>query len=1155
MRKGTLSKCSLAGLLALAALVSCVREAGGPVGDGESRIPIRLSGGIEQPFTTRASDSGFANGDAIGIYVVDYDGGAPGTLLAAGNRADNLRYTFDEAAWVWNPDHEVYWKDGNTHIDVYGYYPYVEGYPESVTALPFEVRADQDADAASGGLGGYEASDFLWGKAADNAPTDRTIQLKMKHILSGVRVSLVEGSGFGSGEWARLEKSVLLETAIRTATIDLSSGVATPTGSRPARGTSAAYNGSDWRCVVVPQTIPAGEVLFKITVGGISYSVSKDAAFTFQPSRLVHFTWRVNKREDSGLEFVFETESISAWEEESFSHQANAREYIIVDVPKPGTLSDCLSRAGYSLNEVASLKVTGTIDRRDFESMKGMASLKDLNLKEVTIVSYEDSPADVIPNSAFQEKQSLLSVILPDRLVEIGENAFFRCNLTGSLIIPEGVEVVGKGAFSCNNQLNGKLSLPSSLKRIGVAEGEMSSSDGGAFNDCGFIGQLMIPEGVTEIGIGSFSGCTGFSGELRLPHKLQKLGHSAFSHCTGLSGSLEIPQTLTEIPNKAFDEMGLSGTLTLHEGITRIGENAFAYTRFKGSLLLPPLLTTIEPGAFDNCDFSGELILPEGLTRIGSQAFRGNWRLMGTLEIPGDVISIGDNAFAGCGSLEGVIFPAGLETIRNGAFAECYGLGRIVCMGTVPPVLHGAPFEGVPKDNFTLEVPEAKIEDYQAAYGWSDFKRIAPYRNFVIRPMKASALNMSVTRDLVLTADGPWEIKSKPDWVSLDKNEGSGKTEIKLTFSALPRGAADCREGEVVFKMKEKAWETTLSVSQYDFAYDEDEVVTLQSATEGNGINIVILGDGYDAKEIHDGRLMEDMNQAMEHFFGLEPYITYRNYFQVYTAVAVSAESGVGTVNTIVHNRFNSTTKDGVVVGGRNGVSDIDMIRDYVCQAPTIDTDNLGDALVIMIPNTTDYGGICYWLGDGMSLAYCPKSDLGYPTDWRGAIQHEAGGHGFGHLGDEYIYHNAFIDACDCSCCAHTFSHDGDYFMNLSLTGKMSEVPWSHLIFHEKYRDFVDVFEGGFMHSRGVYRSEQNSCMNNDIPYYSTISREYIVRRIKRLAGETFSFEDFVEKDVIAVGTETRSAFQLPDYQPRNRRHAAPVWIDSYTKNKNSHHE
>jgi hypothetical protein len=118
------------------------------------------------------------------------------------------------------------------------------------------------------------------------------------------------------------------------------------------------------------------------------------------------------------------------------------------------------------------------------------------------------------------------------------------------------------------------------------------------------------------------------------------------------------------------------------------------------------------------------------------------------------------------------------------------------------------------------------------------------------------------------------------------------------------------------------------------------------------------------------------------------------------------------------------------------------------------------------------------------------------------------------------------------------------WYDNLSLTGKMSEVPWSHLIFHEKYSEFVDIFEGGFMHNRGVYRSEQNSCMNNDIPYYSTISRESIVKRIKAYAGEEYSFEDFVANDVVEAGnTETKSFDSGYLYNPVASRQHEPVFM------------
>ena len=63
------------------------------------------------------------------------------------------------------------------------------------------------------------------------------------------------------------------------------------------------------------------------------------------------------------------------------------------------------------------------------------------------------------------------------------------------------------------------------------------------------------------------------------------------------------------------------------------------------------------------------------------------------------------------------------------------------------------------------------------------------------------------------------------------------------------------------------------------------------------------------------------------------------------------------------------------------------------------------------------------------------------------------------------------------------------------------------------------------MHSEGIYRSELNSCMNNNVPYYSTISRQAIVERIMDYAGESFDFETFVSKDSRDMGDKflTRS--------------------------------
>lgn len=690
---------------------------------------------------------------------------------------------------------------------------------------------------------------------------------------------------------------------------------------------------------------------------------------------------------------------------------------------------------------------------------------------------------------------------------------------------------IKRGAFNGCIGLNGILSLPSTLKKLGN-RGEDDMGDegtdyyGGVFQNCrNLTGNLILPDNLELIRGYCFSGCSGLYGELRLPAKLKRMGNCAFSSCSGFTGSLSIPQGITALPSEAFHNCGFNGTLTLHNGITNIANDAFANCHFKGELHLPKSLKVISENAFCNNDFSGTLTLPSTLTHIGSNAFAYNWRLMGILDIPQEVESIGENAFSNCKMLEGIIFPESMETIRQGAFNECYGINSIICKGTMPAHIESGAFDGVAKDNFTLEVPESAISQYQAAPGWCDFKRIAAHHELVCRPSVACALSTEHKQKLVINAEGEWEVASKPDWCEVSPASGNKKTEVTLTIKGMAKNA-DSRDGKVVFRLKDKDYTHECSVSQYGYEYGEDEWITLQKATKGNngGINIVLLGDGFSAKDIASGKYLKDIKQEVEYFFGIEPYKTYRDYFNVYTAIPLSTESGVGTVNTIRYNRFNTT-----FTGGVGLKADYDEVFDYALGAPTVNKGNLNQTLIIMVPNSTDYGGICQMWEDGSAIAFCPQSTYGYPLDTRGVIQHEAGGHGFGKLGDEYIYHNAFIDFCDCTCCGHVFEFNAakslGWFDNLELTGKMHSVGWSHLIFDNRYSDIVDIYEGGYMHNRGVFRSEPNSCMNNDIPYYSTISRESIVKRIKAYAGETYSFEDFVKNDKRDAGIVESRAF------------------------------
>lgn len=1112
----------------LSLLTSCSDDLFNDDGNRHGTDRINLSGEIDQLAVTRVNDSGFCDGDVIGVYIVDYNGNTPGTLLPSGNRGDNVRHTFDESANKWNSAYDIYWKDKHTPIDVYGYYPY--GSPESIDAYPFTVERDQSTISEGGAMGGYEASDFLWGKVENVAPTTNVIRLPMKHRMANARITLVEGTGFASDEWVQTEKNILVANLVREATINLADGTVTPTGGIEKTATVPSNNGNEWRAIVIPQTVQAGTTLFSITVGGTPYKFTKNEDLTYVAGKMNNFTIRVDKKENTGqYTLTLISESITPWENDLVSHDADAREYIIIN-STAGHLKDSIIAANKDYTQVKNLKITGRINSQDFYFMRdSMDNLQALNLKEVSVsggfndydyynyFNTQDSEEEIegmIPSLAFQYKKSLIRIVLPDKLTGIGYDAFSECdNLTGSIIIPEGTTRIAREAFYGCYSLDGSLSLPSTLEYIGTF----------AFSNCKFSCELILPNELRYIGNYAFNNGT-FYGNLVLPHELEYIGEYAFLNCADITGNLSIPQKIKNISNGTFQSSGFDGTLTLHDGIIAIGSTAFANTNLKGNLILPKDLTTIGISAFDGCNFSGNLIFPKELVTINNNAFVGNTRISGTIEFPESMSTIGANAFDGCTGIEGIVIPAGIENIRSGAFNNCFGIGSIVCKGEMPARVESGAFNGVAKDNFTLEVPESAVAQYQTAPGWNEFKRIAAHHELVCRPSTACAINTEHKQTLIVDAEGEWEVASKPDWCELSQTSGGNKTEVTLTIKSMAKGSGD-RTGEIVFKLKNEDYTHTCTVNQYDYEYGENEWLTLQKATRGNngGINIVILGDGYDAKDISSGDYLTNIKQEVEYFFGIEPYTTYRDYFNVYTAFPLSTETGVGTVNTIRYNRFNTT-----YTGGVGLTADYDEIFNYALNAPTVTQDNLKQTLIIIVPNSTDYGGITQMWEDGSAIAFCPLSTYGYPLDSRGVIQHEAGGHGFGKLGDEYIYHNAFIDFCNCLCCGHTDEFNNaknlGWYENLSLTGKMHEVPWSHLIFDNRYSDIVDIFEGGFMHNRGVFRSEQNSCMNNNIPYYSTISRESIVKRIKRYAGETYSYEEFVANDRRDAGTVTRSS-------------------------------
>lgn len=318
--------------------------------------------------------------------------------------------------------------------------------------------------------------------------------------------------------------------------------------------------------------------------------------------------------------------------------------------------------------------------------------------------------------------------------------------------------------------------------------------------------------------------------------------------------------------------------------------------------------------------------------------------------------------------------------------------------------------------------------------------------------------------------------------------------------------------------------------------YSKDgEVKLLQKATVGNGINIVLMGDGYTDRLIADGTYDNTMNTAMEKLFTEEPYKSFRNYFNVYSVSVVSANEVFGIKS---HTSLGSYFGEGTHVGGNDSKA-----FEYALKA--ISEEQMDNAMVVVIMNDIRHAGTCwmYWpedgdWGNGVSVSYFPAG----PSDesLERLIHHETCGHGFAKLADEYAYQeNGQIPDEEIESNKSTEKYG--WWKNADFTNDPAKVKWTHFLNDSRYsNEGLGVYEGAFTYWTGAYRPTQNSIMNTNVGGFNAPSREAIYYRIHKLAygaNWEYDYEKFVEWDAMnRASSATRGVpyrLDIPDdYKP-----------------------
>lgn len=417
------------------------------------------------------------------------------------------------------------------------------------------------------------------------------------------------------------------------------------------------------------------------------------------------------------------------------------------------------------------------------------------------------------------------------------------------------------------------------------------------------------------------------------------------------------------------------------------------------------------------------------------------------------------------------------------------------------------------------------------------------------------------------------EFNATSDWKAIAANAGSDKWikvepesgaagNAKITINFAANNWYEEREGDITIisgntseKVVIKQGNITSMLTPIDGTYEssdyskDGEIHTMLEAKEGNGIDIVFMGDGFADTRINDGSYHKTMMYAMEMFFNIEPYKSFRHLFNCKYVNVISKHENFDNQDTALQTYFG----EGTAVSGHTGII-LKHAYDIVGK------ERLDETTIIVVVNSPTHDGMCVLIapevennyGGGAAIAWNALDQI-----WT-TIPHECGGHGFGKLADEYVTYNETIPNNNVQSEELHYRPRG-WYKNIDYTDDPNEVKWSHFLSDSRYKDEdIGIFEGANYYQYGAYRPSYNSMMSNsystNIPFNAP-SREAIYYRIHKLAyGEEweYDYEKFVEYDAInRTGNKTRS--QQIDCVTKPEKHSTPIilnktWREVMTK-------
>ena len=701
------------------------------------------------------------------------------------------------------------------------------------------------------------------------------------------------------------------------------------------------------------------------------------------------------------------------------------------------------------------------------------------------------------------------------------------------------------------------------VTNVGMDEWGVFSSD--------FITDIKLPNCVESIGDAAFQNSRIES--FHTPDNLKSVGRHILRGCNSLTriygphASPDEKALVTEngaMVGYAFGALGK--VLTIPEGVKTIAEGLFQSLGELETVVVPESLVSIGQQAFTLChslrEFRGNNDnIPDGRTFINPDGELAALATSGLTDyvMPGEVRYFGYWIFTWADELRSITFPSSLSlddfnTLNTiNFFRDCNNLEFFYGENTTDDhhclILSDFLFAVTPVTPEDYKVPSgygisetngALFRDYTHAVRVTladEIRRVGAYSfsnmpNLRAVTMPARLSNMENDQFYRTTGLDTLYLRSYAPPVYYEFNSISGLAEDGVVI-CVPRGFEGLYKTSTYWakyadRIVGYSFDGLPALDYYistDFSRDGN-VKQLQKAKKGNGIDIVLMGDGFSDRQIADGTYAAVMDKMADAFFSEEPYTSHRDLFNVYSVDVVSMVEGYDNAGQALSGWFG----DGTEVGGDDA-----RCMEYALGA--VSEDRMDNTLIIVAMNSTAYAGTCYMHGSvsgeirdyacGTAVAYFPigTSDAGLAQ----LVHHEAGGHGFAKLDDEYAYEeNGTIPAAVVSG-KRNMAKLG-WWKNVDFTNDPEKVKWARFLKDERYKfDGLGVFEGASTYIKGAWRPTENSIMRYNTGGFNAPSREAIWYRIHKLAyGDDwqYDYEEFVAYD--AVNRKTSEAAAAP---------------------------